>query len=233
MHSPAGGSIEFETPENVRIRYPLAGPGTRFLAWLLDWLISIVLTIVIAIVLVVLAGVSGTLESQLRDLQPDQLEAQGPQFAQYFLGIMLIVFTFGSFWYFFLSEWLMRGQTIGKRVLGLRVVKADGFSLDSTGLLLRNIFRFVDHAPPLWVIPVLSAQHAAPGGHGRRNVSRPGADGAAVGVSRAARGGARRWSADSASPPPSWHGCDRSTCTLSKSWWTAGTTCRRGSCGGF
>lgn len=158
LHQPAGSSIEFETPENVRIQYPLAGPGTRFLAWLLDWLLTVVLTVLVAIALLVAAGVSGALESQLRDLRADQMDENGPQFALYFVGIMVVMLTFGSFCYYFLSEFLMRGQTIGKRVLGLRVVKANGFALDSLSLLLRNIFRFVDHLPPLWVIPVLSAR---------------------------------------------------------------------------
>lgn len=158
LHLPPGSSIEFETPENVRIHYPLAGPGTRFLAWLLDWLLTVVLTVLVAISLIIAAGVSGALESQLRDLSPDQIDENGPQFALYFVGIMVVMLTFGSFCYYFLSEFLMRGQTIGKRVLGLRVVKANGFALDSLSLLLRNIFRFVDHLPPLWVIPVLSSR---------------------------------------------------------------------------
>jgi len=31
--------VQFETPENVQIHYPVAGAGTRFVAWLLDQMI--------------------------------------------------------------------------------------------------------------------------------------------------------------------------------------------------
>ena len=162
-HSTAVG-VEFETPENVRIRYPLAGPGTRFLAWLLDQLLVFVLSAVICFGLLIAGIASGTLESALEGFQPEDLErGGGPQTTMYFVGAMLLVITFGSFVYYFFSELLLRGQTIGKRVLGLRVVKANGFSLDPLSLLVRNVFRFVDHLPPLWSIPVLSVRTQRPG----------------------------------------------------------------------
>ena len=40
----------------------------------------------------------------------------------------------------------------------IRVVKVDGFSLDAPSILIRNIFRIVDHIPALWIVPVLSAK---------------------------------------------------------------------------
>lgn len=163
LQSAAVG-VEFETPENVRIRYPLAGPGTRFLAWLLDQLLVFVLTAVVSIGLLIAGIASGTLESALEGFRPEDFEhGGGPQTTMYFIGAMLLVMTFGSFVYYFFSELVLRGQTIGKRVLGVRVVKANGFSLDPLSLLIRNVFRFIDHLPPLWSVPVLSTRTQRPG----------------------------------------------------------------------
>lgn len=38
------------------------------------------------------------------------------------------------------------------------MVKIDGFSLDAVSILVRNIFRVVDHLPLLWIVPLLSAK---------------------------------------------------------------------------
>ncbi|MFV0442530.1 MAG: RDD family protein [Planctomycetaceae bacterium] len=163
-HSSAfTGGVEFETPENVRIRYPVAGPGTRFLAWLLDWMLAFVLSMALGILLLIIMAAAGTLEQLTHGVDGADIERNAPQFAMYFVGILWIVMAFGSFAYFFLQELLFRGQTVGKRILNLRVVKADGFSLDALSILTRNLFRFVDHLPPLWAIPILSQRTQRPG----------------------------------------------------------------------
>lgn len=150
--------VAFETPENVQIRYPIAGAGTRFLAWLLDQVLVFVLSACLCLGLLIAAAASGAAESLFEGFGPKDIEQNPPQFAMYFVGAMLLVLAFGSFVYYFGSELLMRGQTLGKRILGLRVVKANGFALDPLSLLIRNAFRFVDHFPPLWTVAVLSVR---------------------------------------------------------------------------
>lgn len=34
----------------------------------------------------------------------------------------------------------------------------DGFALDAISILVRNVFRVVDHLPVLWIVPLLSAR---------------------------------------------------------------------------
>ncbi len=150
--------IEFETPENVRIRYPVAGAGERFLAWLLDQVLVLVLGVVVCIGLAIAALTSGILEGYFDRFQPSSIEDNPAQFTMYFAAGILLVMAFGSFCYFFFSELVMRGQTIGKRILRLRVVKANGFALDPLSLLIRNAFRVVDHFAICWAIPLLSAR---------------------------------------------------------------------------
>jgi uncharacterized RDD family membrane protein YckC len=160
MNSPL---IEFETPENVRIRYPVAGAGTRFLAWLLDQVIVIVGCAVLVIGLLIVGAASGALEGAFEGVTPENIENNPPQFVMYFFGAALLVMAFGSFVYYFTCELLMRGQTIGKRTLSLRVVKANGFALDPLSLFIRNAFRAIDHIAIFWPIPILSARTQRPG----------------------------------------------------------------------
>jgi uncharacterized RDD family membrane protein YckC len=141
----------FETPENVQVSYASAGLGTRFLAWFVDQLLVSVLTIVLFIALVA-AGIS--FEAVFSDLEDGDLSEQ--QMVLFFMGIMALVWGLGSFLYFCCSELFMRGQTLGKRAVKIRVVKSNGFQLDAGSIVLRNAFRVADQLPPMWVIPFLS-----------------------------------------------------------------------------
>lgn len=143
--------VQFETPENVQVSYQLAGLGTRFVAWFVD---SIVLWLITFVSLVVLFASGAAGQQVFGDIE----SAEEAQAILYAIGFFLLIFGLGSFFYYGLLELLMRGQTLGKRSVGIRVVKADGFSLDAGSIAVRNIFRVVDQLPPLWIVPVVSAK---------------------------------------------------------------------------
>jgi uncharacterized RDD family membrane protein YckC len=151
--------IAFETPENIQVAYEPAGVGTRFVAWFVD---SIILTIAgIAIFFILLC--SGVItETVVRDIaEPARRSAQQrpgepPEVAWYFIGLFLLISGVGSFIYFGLSELFSRGQTLGKRLSGIRVVRLDGFALEPGGILVRNLFRVIDNMPVMWIVPLLS-----------------------------------------------------------------------------
>ncbi len=151
--------IEFETPENVSIQYELAGLGTRFVAWLNDIILLVGLMAVMLIVALIFTSfsVAGIIDD-LSGLNSPEGKTQGAQAALYAIGLLLLLFGLGSFFYFGLFELFMRGQTPGKKSVSIRVVKADGFALDAGSIMLRNIFRVVDHLPPLWIVPLLSSK---------------------------------------------------------------------------
>jgi uncharacterized RDD family membrane protein YckC len=144
-------SFRFETPENVQVHYEPAGLGTRFLAWVVDqiilWLAMIALFVALIVVGVSFDGLWVAVDADGEDAERAVL---------YFFGLMALIWGLGSFAYFGACELLLRGQTIGKRVSNIRVVKAGGFQLDAPSILVRNIFRVVDHLPPMWAIPVLN-----------------------------------------------------------------------------
>ena len=145
-------SYRFETPENVQVSYAAAGLGTRFLAWFVDQVLVWVVTIILIIALAI-AGFS--LEGLIEDID-DGGNRQGQEAALYFVGLIMLVWGFGSFLYFCGCELLLRGQTPGKRALKIRVVKADGFQLDAASIVVRNAFRVLDQLPPMWIIPFAS-----------------------------------------------------------------------------
>lgn len=151
-------SLKFETPENIQVSYRPAGLGTRFVAWFLDSLLLWLLAIGIFFLLLVAAAawteVLGTFVDRLDIERPEDLAEILP----YFIGIATLAIGFSSFAYFSTFELLLRGQTPGKRKMGVRVVQRDGFSLSPTSILIRNIFRVIDQLPVLWVVPVVSAR---------------------------------------------------------------------------
>src|SRR5262249_6931321 len=116
---------EVVTPERVRIAYRVAGPGARLWAWLID----LVLWGLLAFVGVVVASV---LEMGRAGLG---------------MGIMVL-------WVFLLKwgdplvfEWLWLGQTPGKRLAGIRVIREDGTAIGLAQSAVRNIVRVVDAMP--------------------------------------------------------------------------------------
>jgi uncharacterized RDD family membrane protein YckC len=61
-----------------------------------------------------------------------------------------VVFFLLTFAYFVATE-LVSGQTLGKRLFGLRVVRADGSRADAGPIVIRNLVRLVDWLPFLYV----------------------------------------------------------------------------------
>lgn len=157
-------SVDFETPENVKLSYRIAGPGSRFVAWFIDNIFVTLFMIVIAMILVVAAiAAESTILTWMKDLLDSSIEEEGMsdreirmRVSLILMGIYILVWGLGSFFYFYLTELLMRGQTPGKKLAKIRVVKSDGFTLDAGSIFIRNIFRLVDQIPLLWIVPLVS-----------------------------------------------------------------------------
>ncbi len=117
---------------------------------------------VTVIVLVVLGAVfEETVWSALQDIAK-QFDAEGEvdpeSVVMIFVGVFVLIWGFSSFVYFTAAELFWRGQTPGKRMCKIRVVKIEGFSLDPVSVFVRNFFRVADNLPLLWIVPVLSAR---------------------------------------------------------------------------
>jgi uncharacterized RDD family membrane protein YckC len=123
-------SLVIRLPEGVDFALPLAGPLSRFFALSVDVAIYLALCSVAARFL----GLFGVLSADL---------AQASLVMAYFLVPMAYGIT---------CEWLMRGQTLGKRLLRLRVMDATGLRLRFSQILMRNLLRAVDSLPALYLL---------------------------------------------------------------------------------
>ena len=132
---PACDQYTLETPENIQVQFELAGLGTRFCAMLVDSLLLGALIIVLLIFMAILDfSVYSAFESKY-----------GVQWVTaVILAVVIALFSCG---YFILFEWLMRGQTPGKKALKIRVIRDDGTPATIHEVLVRNILRVIDFLP--------------------------------------------------------------------------------------
>ena len=134
-----------ETPEQLQLALPLAGVGSRSLAFIIDFLIQLI-PIVIAMVLFMVAFAI----DPLKDTSGQEL-AQGrlPLLAS----AIFSAITFATnFVYFTFFDLVSRGQSPGKRALGLRVVRDGGRPIDARSSLIRNFLRTVDLLPGFYLL---------------------------------------------------------------------------------
>ncbi|MCL1988648.1 MAG: RDD family protein [Firmicutes bacterium] len=117
------------TPANIEIEYRLAGAGSRLAAFVIDFVIQILACLLIAVIILF-----GVYDYNFYAL--DGLEG----FALSFLIISWFVI---YFCYFIILEMLLNGQSIGKKIFGLRVILDNGQPLGFTQSLIRNLFRSV------------------------------------------------------------------------------------------
>lgn len=127
--------IEIVTPEGVHFGLPLAGPVVRLIAWIID-------------ALLIMAGVYAATQG-LQLLQAISSDWYGASVAIAFFAISV---GYGMFF-----EWWWSGQTPGKRALQLRVVDAQGLKLEFHQIAIRNIIRFVDSLPLLYLVGGVAA----------------------------------------------------------------------------
>lgn len=136
-----------DTPEQVELRFPLAGLGSRFLAVLLD----IALQVAANFVLIILIIVAFTATERSGTLNHMSATA-GKWFAA---GIILVYFLL--FWgYFSLFEAFRNGQTPGKRAMKIRVIKDSGRQITFFEALARNLLRVVDALPGMYLVGAIS-----------------------------------------------------------------------------
>jgi uncharacterized RDD family membrane protein YckC len=123
-------TLTIKTPEGIEFSLRLAGPVTRFLAWAVDLGAVMALISILNVVLGILGIVS-------RDLA---------------MAANIIAFFVVSIGYGILTEWYWQGQTLGKKLLRLRVMDEQGLRLQFSQIVIRNLLRFVDSLPALYLV---------------------------------------------------------------------------------
>jgi uncharacterized RDD family membrane protein YckC len=131
------------TPEYVEFNFVLAGLMSRFLALLIDTVVSFVLTIVIFLALGLLTALAGL--------------GLGTTATELGMAAQFVVWFVVDWGYMVLLESVWSGQTIGKRVMGLRVIQDTGVRVGPLQALLRNLVRPVDKLPVFYLIGGVAA----------------------------------------------------------------------------
>lgn len=129
------GSHTVLTPEYVEFRFTLAGIYSRFLAWLLDAVIVLVGTAAVLMVLNIAMMAF-------------------PGFAS---ALSLVVYFLVDWGYGIALETAWSGQTVGKRVMSLRVIQESGVRIGFYHAALRNLARPVDRLPLLYLVGGVAA----------------------------------------------------------------------------
>ena len=116
--------LNIDTPEQIALELPLAGIGSRFLAFAIDTLIQAALYIIAGIVFFLILGLGTSMWWYV----PGSV---GPA-----VGIFIL---FAIYWgYFAAFEALWKGQTPGKRYAGIRVIKESGRPINAFEAIGRN-----------------------------------------------------------------------------------------------
>lgn len=122
-------------PEGVPLHFEVAGVGARIGAQMIDILITVLAAVAVVLIL-----------SELQLAQNQTLDA-----------VFLLLFFLGRIPYYVATELLWNGQTLGKRMLKLKVVSANGRSLTAQSLVVRNLMKEAEVFLPGTLIFTLDA----------------------------------------------------------------------------
>jgi uncharacterized RDD family membrane protein YckC len=154
------------SPEGVRLDLPVAGPALRILAYAIDFAVLVV--IIVALIFLTFTSLpigkwlGGLFNSLFHHMVRAAREARNgnaePMARDMGLaeGLIFAVFILVQFavetGYFIVWEMLTSGRSLGKIVLGLRVVKRDGMPIDGRSSVVRNLMRSVDLLPVNYLV---------------------------------------------------------------------------------
>ena len=136
------GEIRLRTPESVELEFPLAGIGSRAYALLVDYVL-----IAIAMVAVLLIGFLFAFQTLAYAFQdPSDIRSTvGWANAIGWIGAIVLLGLFAIFvGYFVFFETFWQGQTPGKRMAQIRVIREDGRPIGLPQATLRAILRVFD-----------------------------------------------------------------------------------------
>lgn len=127
--------IDVTTTQNVTIQYETAGFLWRFVAWLIDTAI-VALFFILIIYLLFSLGIIKDIETALT-----------------VISVVLFIIKYS---YSLLIEIITNGQSLGKKIVGIAVIKLNGNSLSTNDYLIRWAYRAVDFGMSLFSIGTIS-----------------------------------------------------------------------------
>lgn len=122
--------LKVRTTDGVGFSFPLASPVMRLAAWGID---KAAITIAWSVVSAVIALLGFLSEDVVRGV----------------IGVGFFVVSTG---YGIALEWMWNGQTLGKRIMQLRVMDESGLPLRFSQVVVRNLLRAVDVLPIAYLV---------------------------------------------------------------------------------
>jgi uncharacterized RDD family membrane protein YckC len=128
-HNSLMEDFTLSTAENVPVYYDIATVGSRCVAFLVDYSIILLISLglIVAVDLLRRFGLHGS--------------------SSYAIALIYLVVGTLSWGYFVVSELALNGSSIGKNLMGLRVIKEDATPIDIVDSLTRNFIRYIDSWP--------------------------------------------------------------------------------------
>jgi len=133
--------LNIDTPEQVELEFAIAGLGSRFVAVLIDHLIQGGVYFLIGILAAVLFSAVANRVNLL---------------GKWIFAVLIALYFLLIWGYYTLFEALWRGQTPGKHIMKLRVIKDSGRQITFFEALSRNLLRIVDYLPAFYLTGVIT-----------------------------------------------------------------------------
>ncbi|MBB6144880.1 putative RDD family membrane protein YckC [Silvibacterium bohemicum] len=138
--------LTIDTPEQVALRFPVAGVGSRFLAIFADTVVQITAYAALILVFVLITASA-----------PKSIAGDFTRSGEKWLIALVILIHFLMYWgYFALFEAFKNGQTPGKMLFKLRVIQDSGRQITFFEAMTRNLIRVIDMIPSFYLVGVIS-----------------------------------------------------------------------------
>lgn len=134
--------IQITTPEQVSLKFKIAGLGSRATANIVDWFILILINVAVSLSIILIG-------KMIPDLHPI------PTVSNYVYAVMIILLFLLLWGYFVFFEFFASGRTPGKMLVGIRVIQENGQSITFLASAVRNLFRIIDFLPALFLLGIL------------------------------------------------------------------------------
>jgi uncharacterized RDD family membrane protein YckC len=153
------------SPEQVELHLPVAGPASRILAYAIDYVLILLLLGAVLVAFAVFFVASGLVAEWLQEPLSELLGSMDPDDPESILGsavlllfvLVFLVLQLGAEWgYFVFSEMVSGGRSLGKKAVGLRVVRDGGRPITFRASAIRNLLRIADMLPTSYLVGLIS-----------------------------------------------------------------------------
>ncbi|UOQ49214.1 RDD family protein [Gracilibacillus caseinilyticus] len=135
--------LNVKTPEYVTLQFHLAGLGSRGASQIIDYLL--IFLVQFAIILILTFSLENNPSGILLINEYDNV----------ILAVGLVIIFALNFGYFIFLEYFWGGRTIGKKLVGIRVIQENGHNVTFLSSLIRNLLRIIDMLPGFYAAGIL------------------------------------------------------------------------------